>query len=96
MFFRPWAGAAYNVRVTRVYRSLPKWLARDYLVELEGKASSGDFVYGVGWQAFLHDGDSIAIGAVHVGQIHVEFEGDDARVPQVIAAFERKALRAGG
>jgi len=44
----------------------------------------------------LSEGETIALGALRIGQIQIVFEGDATAVEQVIAAFEKKALRAGG
>ena len=84
------------MRIERDYRSLPLWLAREYLIEIGGNATEDDCVRGADWSAYLHEGEFVAIGALHVGTIHVEFVGDENAVNWVIVAFERKALRAGG
>lgn len=84
------------MHVERAYRSLPLWLAREYLIELGGHAEADGNVRGAGWRAQLSEGDSIPIGALRIGQIRMTFEGDVAVLDQVIAAFEKKALRAGG
>jgi hypothetical protein len=81
--------------VERDYRSLPLWLARAYLVDIGGNASD-DGVRGADWSATLREGEPIAIGALRIGQIHIVFDGDAAALERVIAAFEKKALRAGG
>jgi len=84
------------MRVERDYRSLPLWLAREYLVEIGGKAVSDVEVRGATWHARLSEGETIPIGALRIGQIRLTFEGDGAVLDQVIATFEKKALRAGG
>lgn len=84
------------MRIERDYRSLPLWLAREYLIELGGQPESDGDVRGNGWRVQLSEGDAISIGALRIGQIRLAFEGDAVVLDQVIAAFERKALRAGG
>lgn len=84
------------MRIERDYRSLPLWLAREYLIELGGQPESDGNVRGNRWRVQLSEGDAIPIGALRIGQIRMTFEGEVAVLDQVIAAFERKALRAGG
>jgi hypothetical protein len=84
------------MRVERDYRSLPLWLAREYLVEIGGKAVSDVEVRGATWHARLSEGETIPIGALRIGQIRIIFDGDASTLDPLIAAFEKKALRAGG
>lgn len=82
--------------VIRVYRSLPLWLAQEYLCALGGAPLDAESVQGGGWHAVLSDAPDIVLGAVRVGQIQILFRGDAPAVRNVIAAFEKKAVRAGG
>ncbi len=84
------------MRIERDYRSLPLWLAREYLIEVGGHTEADGNVRGAGWRAQLSEGDAIPIGALRIGQIRLIFEGDAVVLDPVIAAFEKKALRAGG
>ena len=85
-----------RVRIERVYRSLPLWLACEYLAELGGDPTPAQLLQGDGWTAQVLDEPPFEIGALHVGQTRVRFEGDAVAVNALLAAFERKALRAGG
>lgn len=55
-----------------------------------------DLVQGDAWRAELYDAPDFEIGALRVGQIRVVFHADAEKIFDVIAAFEKKALRAGG
>ncbi len=82
--------------IAHVYRSLPLWLAREYLVELGGRADDVQIVSGKDWRAEISDAPEIELGAIRIGQIKIVFDGDAECVARIIAAFEKKALRAGG
>ncbi len=84
------------MRVERNYRSLPLWLAREYLNEIGGESQDREWVRDEDWRAWLREGEPFAVGALRVGQIQIVFEGEAAALDRVIAAFEKKALRAGG
>lgn len=83
-------------KITRTYRSLPLWLAHAYLLELGGRASGASSIEGESWHAEICDAPDVAVGAIHIGQTEIVFEGDAESVSRLIAAFEKKALRAGG
>ncbi len=80
----------------REYRSLPLWLAHEYLLELGGRTEFGHTIQGAGWRARIRDADDIAIGVLRIGRIFVAFEGEEPAVAAAMAAFDAKALRAGG
>lgn len=82
--------------IDKVYRSLPLWLAREYLEEIGGTAQNENFVQGAGWSAALSTTESIGIGALRIIQLRVVFRGAPDALPALIARFEAKALRAGG
>ncbi len=84
------------MKITRDYRSLPLWLARDYLIEIGGAPTEGYVVQGATWVATVRDGEDVQIGRFRIGQIFVDFEADENVLPGVLAAFEKKAMRAGG
>lgn len=84
------------VSSARLYRSLPRWLAVDYLCAIGGQAQDDNHIAGAGWHAVVSDADDVCIGAARVGQIQIVFAGDEVQVQRVIAGFEKKALRAGG
>lgn len=81
---------------TRVYRSLPVWLALEYLEKLGGRAGDTRRLQGAGWRAIVRDAPDVELGVVRIGQTEIVFEGDAEIVPRIITAFEKKALRAGG
>jgi hypothetical protein len=84
------------MRLEREYRSLPLWLAREYLIEVGGIAADDNTVSGNGWQAQLSIRDPVPIGALRIGLIQIVFDGGDEILPGVLTAFEKKAVRAGG
>ncbi|MBI4674701.1 MAG: hypothetical protein HY741_23905 [Chloroflexi bacterium] len=84
------------IQIEKVYRSLPLWLAREYLESIGGRVVREDLVQGDAWHVELHDAPDFEIGALRVGQIRVVFQADAESIHNVIAAFEKKALRAGG
>ena len=84
------------MRIERMYRGIPMWLARDYLIEVGGAATEDYVVRGADWTATIRDGEFLPVGALRIGTIHVEFEGDEKTLPMMLAAFELKTIRAGG
>lgn len=86
---------ATRAQSARVYRSLPLWLAREYLMELGGRADDAS-INGEGWRAEICDAPDVVFGAIRIGQIEIRVDGDAESVARLIAAFEKKALRAGG
>ena len=83
------------MQAEREYRSLPLWLAREYLVELGGIASE-DVVGNDQWHARLRTLEPVPIGALRIGRIQIDFAGEEATLSALLTAFEQKALRAGG
>ncbi len=77
-------------------RSIPIWLLQRYLEDLEGQVGQDGWLYGSGWQARLTQIDDYCIGALRVGQVRVELQGEAATVARLQAALEPKLLRAGG
>ncbi|MBI5879770.1 MAG: MoaD/ThiS family protein [Chloroflexi bacterium] len=94
--FPPVGGGSAGTRCEREYRSLPIWLAHEYLRELGGRGAAGQPVEGPGWRARVRDADDVVIGVLHIGRIFVDFEGNESAVAAAMAAFDAKALRAGG
>jgi hypothetical protein len=81
---------ATRTRVARVYRSLPLWLARDYLCELGGRARDAQTIQGERWRAELSDAPDIVLGAMRIGQIEIVFDGDAEILQSLVAAFEKR------
>lgn len=82
--------------IEKLYRSLPLWLAREYLEEIGGVAENENFVQGENWSAALSTSESIGIGVLRISQLRVVFRSAPEVSDTIIAAFEKKALRAGG
>lgn len=80
----------------REVRGIPLWLLRDYLVGLGGKAESDGSVAGDGWHVRLVQIEDYTIGSLNVGQVRLEFAGDDEAVARIQELLEPKLLRAGG
>ena len=76
-----------------VYKLPPATLAhtRSYLTQ-KIKGESPDLVF----DGFIALTPDVEVGAVRVGQIQIAFQGDAQIVARIVAAFEKKALRAGG
>lgn len=81
---------------TRELRSMPIWLIREYLEELGGSVTSDDCISGEGWQACLTAMEDYVIGSLRVGQVHLEWKGNDRALEQVWPRLEQKLARAGG
>jgi len=77
-------------------RGMGVWLVIHYLVELGGREVEPGLVTGAGWQAQVWEGEPFRLRAIRLGVSEVEFSGEVEAVQQVQAAFEKKALRAGG
>lgn len=82
--------------IEKVYRSLPLWLAREYLESIGGVLVRDDLVQGDTWSADVLDMPNYRVGVLGVGQIRIVFHADAEKIHSVIAAFEKKAMRAGG
>jgi hypothetical protein len=67
-----------------------------YLIDLGGVETAPGLVVGQGWQARVWKGEPFQLHALRVGVTELEFGGDEAVVEQVVAAFQKKAIRAGG
>jgi hypothetical protein len=76
--------------------SIPLWLVREYLTELNGVPTGEDAVSGDGWQARLTRIEDAQIGSLRVGRVRLELYGDPAAIQKLLPALEKKLLRAGG
>lgn len=81
---------------TRDLRSLPIWLLGEYLQELGGRPLPGRAYQGNGWQAQLTQIEDYAIGSLRVGQVRLEWQGDDQAHHIIWPQLEKKLMRAGG
>ena len=89
---------ADRVRVERSFRGISRRLAVRYLSNLGGDPADDDDarVTGDGWQATLTE-DTANVGpSLTLTEVTVTFEGDPAVLDDLIPAFAKKAMRAGG
>lgn len=86
------------MRETRQFRGISKRLAAVYLENLGGERldADGDRIEGAGWTATLSAERVSVAGSIELTEVTVEFEGDDDALEELIEAFSRKAMRAGG
>jgi len=83
------------------FRGISLRLARNYLQNLGGEATSDTTVEGDGWRADL-SAEKVAIGpSLELTEVTVAFEGDgdamtESAFDELIEDFSRKAMRAGG
>lgn len=77
-------------------RSMPGWLIEEYLLELGGYLSDDNWIVGSGWKANIIKMPDFQIGSLRVGQVRLEWWGDDNAVKDVLPALEQKMMRAGG
>ena len=86
------------MRETRQFRGISKRLAVQYLENLGGERvdPDGDRVEGDGWAAELSAETVTAAGSIKLTEVTVAFEGEAAALEDLLEAFERKAIRAGG
>lgn len=82
--------------LVRELRSLPTWLLREYLEELGGQVTADDCITGPGWQARIIKMEDFSIGSLSVGQIRLEWQGNDLAYQTVWPQLEQKLARAGG
>jgi molybdopterin synthase sulfur carrier subunit len=89
-------GCARQSRHSRDVRGVPIWLLVEYLVELGGRRESDTSLAGEGWRARLTPLADVQIGALRIGEVRVEIEGDAACVARLELGLTPKLLRAGG
>lgn len=82
------------------FRGISLRLARNYLENLGGEATSDTTVEADSWRADL-SAEKVAIGpSLELTEVTVAFEADDAMsesaFEELIEDFSRKAMRAGG
>ena len=81
---------------TRELRSLPIWLLREYLIELGGQVGPDGNAVGPGWQARLTPMEDFVLGSLRVGQLRLEWEGNESAHQVFWPKLEQKLMRAGG
>ncbi|HKZ70655.1 MAG TPA: DUF1952 domain-containing protein [Anaerolineales bacterium] len=79
-----------------VVRGVPLWLIREYVEEIGGCARTDEWLNGEGWSVRLTEGEDYEVGALRVGQVRLEIDGDVDAVARVWASLQPKLLRGGG
>jgi molybdopterin synthase sulfur carrier subunit len=85
-------------RVAKSYRGISERLAREYLVGFGGEREGDHRVGGESWTAET-DAEKVPIyegATVTLTEVTVTFSGDPDRLVELVPAFSRKAVRAGG
>jgi len=80
----------------REYRGVALWIVRDYLLKLGGTLVEKECVHGRGWKAIFYEGTPVMLGKLRYNTTHVDFEGDEASLKCLLAAFDLHMIRAGG
>jgi hypothetical protein len=85
-----------------VLRGIPRWLLRQYLEDLGGRAESAyglpeeDRLHGDDWTATLVQIEDYRIGSLSSGQVQVTVTGEPATVTALLEALEPRLFRGGG
>lgn len=88
------AGAAV---VEREFRGISKRLAVRYLEGMSAERESENLLVADGWSVEVVEGDPVTIGpTLSLTPLEVTFEGDPDVLPERVATFAQKAMRAGG
>lgn len=83
-------------RIERSFRGISERLATRYLENLGGERRDDGVMEGTDWTAALSS-SSVEIGpTLTISEVTVVFEGDGETLDEVVPAFARKAMRAGG
>jgi hypothetical protein len=77
-------------------RSMPGWLIEEYLLELGGKLAENNWILGSGWKASIEKMSDFQIGSLRVGQVRLEWWGDENAILNILPVLEQKLMRAGG
>lgn len=94
--FPPVAGGTNQTEIERTVRGIPRWLAIQYLEELGGTPHNESTIVGDGWQAEVSE-QTVEVGpTMTLTELTVRFVGADNRLSDLVPAFDRKAMRAGG
>ena len=83
------------IEKTEEIHSIPLWLLREYLEELDGTAENDNYIVGDGWTATLTKMEPRSVGSLRVGQVKIEFEGETDALAQLKTQFHKKTMRAG-
>ena len=84
------------MRLERSFRGISLRLALKYMESIGGEAVDESAAAGEGWRADL-SAETVEIGpSLELTEVTVVFEGDAAVLEEVVPAFAKKAIRAGG
>ncbi len=85
-----------TTRIERSFRGISERLTVRYLENLGGERTDDDVVEGDDWRATFSS-RTVGIGpSLTLTEVTVVFEGESATLEELIPAFARKAMRAGG
>lgn len=83
-------------RRQKSFRGISERLAVNYLENLGGERADDGRVEGDGWRASL-DSETVSVGAtLELTEVTVSFAGEPDVLDELVEAFSRKAMRAGG
>jgi len=79
-------------------RSVPLWLAENYLVKSGGEVIQKErLVRGDGWEARLTPGEPLKLGSLRIGRHYLDISGDnEAILEQVMSQLGWMLMRGGG
>ena len=84
------------MRIERSFRGISIRLAVKYLNSVGAETTGEDYAEGDGWHADL-SAEKVSIGpSLELTEVTVVFEGEEAVLEELVPAFARKAIRAGG
>ena len=84
------------MRIERSFRGISMRLALKYLDSVGAETVGEDFATGSGWRADL-ESETVSIGpSLELTEVTVVFEGEEAVLDELVPAFAKKAIRAGG
>ena len=84
------------MRIERSFRGISIRLGLKYLNSVGAQTTGEDYAEGDGWRADL-SAEKISIGpSLELTEVTVVFEGEEAVLEELVPAFAKKAIRAGG
>lgn len=83
-------------RLNKEICGIPAWLMQEYLEEAGGEVLGDGQVAGDGWKAEITKIDPLCLGALQVGMIRIEIEGEPQAIDRLMVLLEPKLMRAGG
>lgn len=84
------------MEVKHEYHGVPKWLMKEYLVDLGAVETEEDRLEGDGWSATVGKAEPNRIGSLVVGGAAVEFRGEEEVLDALFERLHWKTLRGGG